>query len=256
LLSRKVASLVVFVIVVFAFQAGLGVIYAFSGDQISDPLASIPVTIDGKFTTSNEWSDALRVTLSDSCNGCSGAGYLYLKHTVSTFYFLEDFISVTSLNPSGDFASVTIDSAHDGGSVAGPDDVRFDSSYPTGGSMAIGVNKSDFNWGNALPAGVEIAMSFSTSPNFAFPHIIAEFAIPFSIFPKLQSTIGFAAAAYACASSCSAGIYAQLVIWPSNYYVATPSTWGELTISSTSVPVTSGTSSVGLSETDDKRATL
>lgn len=220
-----------------AFQDSLGVAHAFSGDQLSDPLSSNPVTIDGKFTTPNDWSDALQVTLSSTCRICSGKGLLYIKHDASNFYFLVDFLSVTSLNPSADHASVTIDSAHDGGTEPGPDDVRFDSNYPNGGSMAVGTGGFYFSWGHGLPAGVLIAMSFSASPNSAVPHVIAEFQIPFSIFPNLQKTVGFAADAYVCGQT-SPGLCrapSQAVIWPASYWLNRPATWGELTISSTPI---------------------
>jgi hypothetical protein len=223
------------VLVVLVFHASLGSVHAFGGEQLTDPLLSNPVTIDGKFT-SNEWSDALQVNMSSNCSGCAGKALLYMKHDASSFYFLEDFISATSLNLSEETgASVTIDSAHDGGSVVGPDDMRFDSSYPYGGSMAIGNGGPDFTWGQGLPGGVLIVMSFSTSPNSAVPHFIAEFRIAFSVFPKLENTIGFAAAAYVCGIT-SCGSATQLVIWPSIYYIATPTTWGELTLSPTPVP--------------------
>lgn len=224
------------ILVILAFQSSLGVVHAFSGDQLSAPLLSNPVTIDGKFTTSNEWADALQVSMSSSCSGCSGKALLYMKHDSANFYFLEDFLSDTSLtsvsNGLGDSASVSIDSAHDGGSVTGSDDVRFDSSYSHGGFMAYGIGGSAFSWNNALPAGVQIAMSLSNSPNSAVPHVIAEFQIPFSVFPKLPNTVGFSAAAYVCGqNSCG-----QLVIWPANYDRDIPSTWGELTVSPTPIP--------------------
>ena len=99
--------------------------------------------------------------------------------------------------------------------------------------MAIG-DGSGFNWGNALPAGVQIAMSFSSSPNSGVPHAIAEFQIPYSTFPKLQNPVGFAAAVYACSDN-SCDTITQLVIWPANYLRDIPTTWGELTTSPTSV---------------------
>jgi hypothetical protein len=202
---------------------------AFEGGLITSPLSSNPVTIDGKWTTPDEWSDAVVVKMYfgiTSTTQGNGTAYLYAKHDASNFYFLIDFISATTLSPAQDGGAVQIDSKHDGGNTAGPDDVRFEAMW-AGGSMAIGTGGSDLSWDHPLPSGVHVAFSMSSSPNSATPHEVSEFEIPFSTFPQLQNTIGFAAAAHTPY---------QLAIWPHVYYVSIPSTWGELTISSTPVP--------------------
>jgi hypothetical protein len=220
----KPSTIILFVLVILMFQFTSVWVHGFQGSQIADPLISTPVTIDGNWTSVDEWSDAVKVSLTPPA-GYSGTAYLYAKHDASTFYFLIDFVSATTSQGVG--ASVSIDSAHDGGDVTGPDDMRFDSHYPYGGTMAVGTGGTDFSWGQGLPAGVLIASSMSISPNSATPHEITEFKIPYSVFPQMQNTIGFAAAAY---------VSQQLPIWPSPYYRATPSTWGELTLSQTPIP--------------------
>ncbi len=163
-----------FALVILAFQAGLCWVHAFSGDQLSDPLSSKPVTIDGKWTDVDEWSDAVKVNMTAPSDS-SGTAYLYAKHDASTFYFLIDFVSATTLDPSKDGLSVSIDSTHKGGNVLDAGDIRFDSQYPNGGTMQVGTGGILFSWGHSLPPGVLIVSSMSASPNSATPHEIAEF---------------------------------------------------------------------------------
>lgn len=208
----------------------LTLVHGFQGSQISDPLASKAVMIDGKWTAPDEWSDAV-VTVLVKFQTQNATGYLYSKHDASSFYFLVDFVSATSLYSASDFASITVDPLHNGGNTPQSDDRRFDSKYPSGGAMSIGTGASDWNRGNPLPSGVNIAMSMSGSPNLAQPHQITEFQIPFSIFPEMQNTVGFRA---------TAGYYSNSGLtaaeWPEDSSGPTPATWGELTVSPTPIP--------------------
>lgn len=207
----------------------LTLVRGFQGSQISDPVASKPVTIDGKWTTSDEWSDA-SVTVMPTYVGSpnNATAYLYAKHDSSHFYFLVDFVSATSLSVSDDYASITIDPTHDDGASSQSDDLRFNSKYPTGGVMLEGGSGG----GNgALPSGVLIAMSMGNSSNLNQLHEITEFRIPFSVFTGLQNTIGFrATAAHGSGSAYTA------VSWPIGSLSGYPRTWGELTLSATPMP--------------------
>lgn len=195
------------------------------------PTLSKSVTIDGKWTSPDEWSDAV-VTVLVKFQTQNATGYLYSKHDTSSFYFLFDFVSATSIYSNLDFASITIDPLHNGGSTPQSDDRRLDSQYPSGGALSIGTGGSDWNRGNPLPSGVNIAMSLSASPNLAQPHQITEFQIPFSVFPGMQNTIGFRATAgyYAAPSVLTA------VEWPQDSSGPTPTTWGELAVSPAPIP--------------------
>jgi len=97
--------------------------------------------------------------------------------------------------------------------------------------MAVGTGATEWDWDNPLPQGVEIAMSMTNSSNLSQKHEVSEFKIPFSIFPELRDTVGFAAAAYAGNSTSF-----RLAIWPEPYYRDIPNTWGELTVSSEPIP--------------------
>ena len=199
--------------------------------QIACPPSWSSVTIDGKWTTSEEWADALTVTLAKSFDSSKDAtAYLYAKHDDSNFYFLVDFVSATSLNTAYDGAGIIIDPLHNGGNGPQSDDRRFDSTW-TGGQMAVGRGAAKWDWDNSLPQGVEINMSMTNSSNLSQQHEVSEFKIPFSVFPELQNTIGFALGAYA-----GSGASLKLATWPKDYYRDIPNTWGELTVSSQSIP--------------------
>jgi len=221
-----------------AFSLPLLSAYAYEGSQIASPTLSKAVTVDGKWTASDEWSDAVvAIMFRGSSSSGNGTAYLYAKHDARNFYFLIDYISATSLSPTHDGAGITIDSLHNGGNTPQPDDRRFDSTYPSGGRMANGTGNPQWSWGNPLPSGVEIGMSMGGSPNLAQQHEITEFQIPFSIFPGMLNTIGFAAAAYS-----GSGASARLAIWPNIYYRDIPNTFGELTISPSPLPEFGGVS--------------
>jgi len=230
LLSRKA---VLFILALLIIQANVRWANGFSGAQLVDPLASKPVTIDGKWTTPDEWSDAVGVTmfLGLNSNYGNGTAYLYAKHDANNFYFLIDYVSATTLYPN-DSVALEIDPLHDGGNIPQPDDRYIYSIYPSGGGMINGTGGNDWSCCSYLPAGVKVAMSMNTSPNLPQPHEITEIQIPFSIFPGLQDTIGFAAAAIT-----GIGAAGRLAIWPHNYYRNIPNTFGELTISPNPTPI-------------------
>lgn len=142
-----------------------------------------------------------------------------------------DYVSATTLNPASDSDALEIDPLHNGGNTPQPDDRYFYTAYPSGGGMANGTGDTNWKCCSPLPSQVKIAISMSTSANLDQPHEITEVQVPFSIFPGMQSTIGFGAGALN-----GAGAATRLAIWPRNYYLNIPSTYGQLTISPNPVP--------------------
>ena len=200
--------------------------HVYEGDQVTCPLLSKAVTIDGKWTSPDEWSDAAMVTMIQmSSSSYKATAYLYTKHDESNYYFLIDFILATSFNPSTDGAGISFDPLHNGGNTPQSDDRRFDTT--SGGQMAIGTGTA-WNWGNPLPNGVEIEISKTNSSNLAQQHQVSEFKIPFSIFPKLENPIGFAAVDWM-----GSGSSLRFVEWPLDYGRDVPNTFGEFTVSPT-----------------------
>jgi hypothetical protein len=188
-------------------------IFAAHGDgvgQVTCPLLSKAVTIDGKWTGVDEWSDAAMATMIQmSSSSYNATAYLYTKHDESNYYFLIDFVSATSFTPSTDGAGISFDPLHNGGNTPQSDDRRFDTT--SGGQMAIGTGTA-WNWGNPLPSGVEIKISKTNSSNSAQLHQGSEFKIPFSIFPRLENPIGFVAVDWV-----GSGSSLRFVEWPLDY---------------------------------------
>jgi len=90
--------------------------YSYEGNQLICPLLLKEVTIDGKWTNSDEWSDAAMVTLVQAPDSRQNAtAYLYTKHDDSSFYFLVDFVSAASLTLDIEGACIDLDPLHNGG---------------------------------------------------------------------------------------------------------------------------------------------
>jgi hypothetical protein len=223
---------VLFLIVVL--QLTLIRVEGYSGNQIVIPLLTKPVTIDGQWTSADEWSDAGATALINcDCSNVTASGYLYAKHDPSNFYFLIDFTSSTLLDANNDGMSVMLDPLHNDATVPQSDDKEF-VAFQNGGSMSVGTGTQGNEWSlnNPLPEGVKVAFSMASSSNRAQPHEIAEFLLPFSIFPGMQNTIGFSIAA----RHGNIGSEFSLGLWPANRARGDLSTWGELTISPTPIP--------------------
>lgn len=127
---RKTAAILCVLALIMIVQLSIMSARAFEGSIISSPLSSKPVTIDGRWTTPDEWSDAsLTVIPVYRDSALNGTGCLYAKHNATDFFFLVDFVSATQLIPSSDYASITIDSLHNDGNSPQTDDRRFNSQY-------------------------------------------------------------------------------------------------------------------------------
>ncbi len=208
-------------------------VHGYSGSQMMIPLLTKAVTVDGKWTVADEWSDAGVIALINcSCSNVTANGYLYAKHDPSNFYFLIDFTSSTIPDANNDAMGVMLDPFHNGGTIPQSDDREFVASLG-GDYMSISTGVEDNVWSlyHPLPQGVNVAFSVASSTNQAQPHEIAEFLIPFSTFSGMQNIVGFSAAA-------RHGIGSQysLALWPPNRSRAGLSTWGELTVSPTPIP--------------------
>ena len=230
---RKVLISVVILVLIAIAQSTLMIAQGYTGNQIVIPPLTKPVTIDGKWTSADEWSDAVVIPLINcNCSSVNANGYLYAKHDSSNFYFLIDFVSSSVLDGQHDLMGVFLDSLHNGGTVPQSDDRVF-LVGTNGGVMNVGAGVSQWSLNNPLPEGAKVAFSMASSSNRAQPHEISEFMIPFSIFPGMRNTIGFSVAAGHGGVGSSEF---SLALWPANRQKDNPSTWGEMTMSSTQIP--------------------
>ena len=149
------------------------------------------ITIDGKWTTSDEWNDAFEETLNFG-NG-SGEAYLRVKHDAENLYVLVDFLTYHEIK-TGDGCLVVLDTKHDGGSSVQSDDlavlIRWNT--PTEIYPAIQWEGWWSEW-EFLPSDFEVGSSTDAeqSPYPTNPHLIFEFKIPKSSLKSPSTTLGF-----------------------------------------------------------------
>lgn len=149
------------------------------------------VTIDGTWTNSDEWNDAIEESL-DFGKG-SGEAYLRLKHDTENLYVLVDFLSYNETK-TGDSCMVVLDTKHDGGSSARSDDlavlIRWNT--PTEIHPAIQWGGWTAEW-ELLPSNFVVNSSTDAehNPYSTTPHLIFEFKIPKSSFKSSSTTLGF-----------------------------------------------------------------
>ena len=149
------------------------------------------IIVDGKWTTLDEWDDAIEETL-DFGKG-SGEAYLRVKHDAENLYVLVDFLTYYEIK-TGDSCMVVLDTKHDGGSMIQPDDlavlIRWNT--PTEIYPAIQWEGWVADW-EFLPSDFEVNSSIDAEqdPYSTTPHLIFEFKIPKSSFKSSSTTLGF-----------------------------------------------------------------
>jgi hypothetical protein len=149
------------------------------------------ITIDGKWTSVDEWNDTLEESLIFSEG--SGKAYLRVKHDINYLYILVDFVTYNDTK-TGDGCIVVLDTKHDGGSSVQQDDlavlIRWNS--PSEIYPAIQWGGWYYNW-EFLPSNFEAKSSIESenNPYSNTPHVIFEFKIPKSSLNSSSTTLGF-----------------------------------------------------------------
>jgi len=171
-----------------------------SRESIICPKLVNAVTIDGKWTSSDEWSDASEFSF-EFLKGPSTA-YLKLKHNGDALYVLIDYVSDISTE-AGDSGFVGIDTKNDGGSLPQKDDFLAMMRWNDPKSIFSGIvwGKGDVkaeelqDW-HGLPKEIRSACTLSggNDPYSTTPHMIYEFRVQKSMFQSAK--IGFMAAAF------------------------------------------------------------
>jgi len=167
-------------------------------DSLAVPRLVNPVTIDGKWTTPDEWSDTQRVSM-HVAEGPESTGFLRIKNDDQYLYLLVDFISDTTpairqtrgepVHWSFDGVSVGIDE-HANEQKPKPVGDRDDFAECVSGSRCVLI---ELKWlsGYSAPqpvtpsdAGIDGVMSYdaTSDPDLETPHAIYELAIPVETF--------------------------------------------------------------------------
>jgi hypothetical protein len=148
------------------------------GYTINNYIATTVPTIDGNWTTPDEWTDAEERELDGSLTVYFSLKYKLVSGT-SYNYVLIDFLNDTT-DDSSDGWMICIDAHHDGGSTPQTDDYRisltghsFSGLHVYKGDGSSWVETTDFNWGTDLA----IVNGINPSPHLSTPHWICEFKI-------------------------------------------------------------------------------
>jgi hypothetical protein len=147
---------------------------------VACPKLERDVTVDGKWTSPEEWTDALESSLTFMQG--TGEAYFSMKHDDNNFYVLVDFVSRTK-TVVGDGALVGLDTQNDGGKEIKDDDlailIRWNTPTVSMGAMQWG-GWTGQDWQSLASGGFEAKSSIEAEndPHSTAPHEIYEFRIP------------------------------------------------------------------------------
>ena len=178
--------------------------------------AQVAVTLDGVWTSDDEWTDGPVLTISDS------ASFTGVINTISTSQenLIEFFTDNTT--DAGDYWQICIDGSNDGGTTLGADDWRIE---VVGHTTLMVYQGTGTGWTEVTHEVGEIlwADSISASPWNSTPHWIFEFSLAKTsgiIQPPIPP-IGLRVACYD-ASNSEAGVQA----WAPDSERDVPEGWG------------------------------
>jgi hypothetical protein len=138
-----------------------------------------PVTIDGKWTTPEEWSDTNRVSMY-LLQGPQSTGYVRFKHDADSVYILVDFISDTSPATTQTTGNPALDGLN----------IGIDKNVNDANTKCCDVYVT-LNWNNgkSAPESVEppwiqgtISYDATNDSDSKTPHAIYELAVPMPTF--------------------------------------------------------------------------
>lgn len=193
------------------------------GNQVSIPVMTKQVTLDGKWTSNDEWGDSIEFT--------TPGGFFRLKHDQSDLYALFDYVSDNALE-NYDVAWIYVDTLKNGGSTPQTDDYGFSLQWssPTHSSLVM-QKGTGTDWANASPA-MHSAVSSTVAtddPYSSNPHVIYEFKVPLSILPQGATSIGVRLAMQNGATS-------TWMVYPKDSIRTTPNQWGAMELGSSPIP--------------------
>jgi hypothetical protein len=130
-------------------------------------------TIDGTWTSPDEWTDGEQTNISE--NVTFRSTYTQVQIIFTTVHFVIEILN-DNTNDTGDYWQICIDGLLDGGTSPQGDDFRID----VVGHTNLTVYRGSLGgWTEITPEAGELifAESISASPTSSTPHWIAEFSI-------------------------------------------------------------------------------
>lgn len=214
---------------------------AFLGTPVTCYLATQPVTIDGKWTSTSEWNDTAETKLLVSPGTLEA--YFRIKHDSSWLYVLVDVPGDTQVEFSvvkdhGDYSQIFFDPLYNDGSKPRTDDYKYAAWYnKTGGTDLVarewaGTDWGDNWWSSTADLDAKIGMDTGNSPHSPSGHVVVEFRVPLSIIKG--TTFGFFIRYVDSTEADALHWY-----WPGPTTVDqeyAPNTWGTVNLSTVAVP--------------------
>jgi hypothetical protein len=192
-------------------------------NQVSIPILTKKVTLDGMWTYVDEWGDAVEIA--------TPGGSFRLKHDQSYLYILFDYVNDTSLE-NYDVAWAYIDTLKNGGTAPQTDDFAFSLQWssPTQSSLVVqkGTGTDWMTTTLALHSAVS-SIDATNDPYSSTPHVIYEFKIQLSILQEGVTSIGVRLTMQNGATGTS-------IVWPKDSSRFEPNGWGNMELGPSPIP--------------------
>ncbi len=146
-----------------------------SGYEYTDYSGTSTHVVDGKWTTSDEWTDAM--TVPNLVSGFSWrASWGYVGSDIVQYFIIEVFTD-TAIN-AGDIVRVCYDCAASGGTAPQSDDIKLEMvGDKTSGFSVYKGNGTGWSKITVTATDAAAAVSISSSPLNSTPHLIVEFSV-------------------------------------------------------------------------------
>jgi len=173
---------------------------AHQGANLGCWLLQTQVTVDGKWSSSEEWTDTSETPMFPLKG--NGTAYIKTKHDSTNLYILVDFVSshYTRSEFTLNALFLTFDGRHDDGALPKKDDFQLNA-YASGQTrrgpyIRWGTDKGGWegisgpSW-DPKPESIKIEWSWNSTfdPYIASDHLVWELSIPLTFFNS--STVGF-----------------------------------------------------------------
>jgi hypothetical protein len=222
------AILLIFFLIPFCAIAFPAPVKAYGRSVVACWNLANPVVIDGKWTTVDEWKDAEEIPMYDMAETqyyyYSTISFFRVKHDTNYIYILIEFISNKKAEVS-EFATICIDTTHNGGTAPQTDDYRFTVKWESETVRSFKVERGNgAAWSSlSTPIGEGNSNTDISSSPYSNDHVMYEFKIPITIFQGYSvfpERVGF-----------SIFTYSPQMYWPAKLPSGDkPDSWGDLMI--------------------------
>lgn len=200
------------------------------GGWVTAPTSMYPVTIDGKWTNADEWTDTYEIV--------APGNFWRVKHDNDYILALFDHVGDTEIDSSPDpekcdGVGIRIDTMGNGGTKPQPDDYGFLLDWLSPDRPTLVMQQgTGTGWKDVTPLpsfSAASSMEASNDPYSAVAHLIYELQIPKSILPSNVSSVY-------CRLADSDIKRHAVFAWPRGSDRGNPNTWGKLEFSQNSIP--------------------